>query len=221
MIAIISDIHSNLEALVAVLDDIKKKGISEIYCCGDIVGYGANPNECIELVKKNNIISTMGNHDCLAANPDEINKIENLEWSASESLKWTAIVLTEANKNYLRNLPKFLKINDLYIVHGSPRDPLWDYSKFNVEFPEGARIFARGHSHKSYVATIGDSKVEVNVGSVGQPREEDNDPRARYCVINNYNAEIIKVTYDIESAAGKIKQADLPSKNADRLFLSL
>lgn len=221
MISIISDIHANLEALVAVLDDIKKRGISEIYCCGDIVGYGANPNECIKLVRENNIISTMGNHDFLATNPDEINKIEELDWAASESLKWTASVLTEESRNYLRNLPRFLRINDLYIVHGSPRDPLWDYSVFDVPFPEGARIFARGHSHKSYTATIGDSKIEVNVGSVGQPREEDNDPSARCCVIDDYNAEIIKISYDIKTAAGKIKQADLPSINAERLFLSL
>src|SRR3989338_6257691 len=127
-IAIIADVHSNLEALEGVLKDISNKDVDDIICLGDIVGYGANPNEVIELIKKKNIKCLKGNHDLNAVT------LEKLDWFndfAKEALKWTNKVLTEENKQFLKELPETLEIKDkenrLLAVHGSPKDHLYEY----------------------------------------------------------------------------------------------
>lgn len=218
-LAFISDIHSNLEALMAVLADIKKRKIRKIYCCGDIVGYGASPNEVIEVFRKNKIVSVMGNHDLNAAimiHPEWFNEL------ASDALMWTNARLTSKNKFFLSTLPPLLETELFIMVHGSPREPVYEYvypkSKLKpllglVEQP----VLVMGHTHIPMVKRIG-KKLIINPGSVGQPR--DRDRRASYCVLDakTHKAKIVRVSYDIDASAKKIRKANLPGFLAERLY---
>jgi predicted phosphodiesterase len=209
--ALISDIHSNLEALQAVLEDIKKHNIQEIYCLGDIVGYGPNPRECVDLVMQCKIV-LLGNHDQGAMfDPEGFNP------SAERAIFWTRAQL-EANGNgrpdmskrweFLAERPRTFRENGYLFVHGSARNPLNEYI-----FPEDVynqrkmeRIFAlverycfQGHTHVPGIFTenfqffapeeidneytLGEGKLMVNVGSVGQPRDGDN--RACYVILDD------------------------------------
>ena len=210
MKALISDIHSNLEGLTAVLDDIDKHNVSEIYCLGDIVGYGPNPRECIDLVMKCKVV-LLGNHDQGAMfDPDGFNI------GAERAIFWTREQLenpsdrgnNERRWEFLGNLQRTHKLDPFLFVHGSPRNPLSEYI-----FPEDIynhrkmeRLFQlvekycfQGHTHVPGVFTegfqfyspeeidheytLGDGKVMINVGSVGQPR--DGDPRACYVILED------------------------------------
>ncbi|MBI2142536.1 metallophosphoesterase family protein [Candidatus Woesearchaeota archaeon] len=218
-LAFISDIHSNLEALNAVLADIRKRKIRKVYCCGDIVGYGANPNEVIRLFRERKIVSVMGNHDLNAAimiHPEWFNEL------AAEAIVWTNSRLTEKNRFYLSTLPPLLETELFMIVHGSPREPVYEYvypeSRLKpllglVEQP----VLVMGHTHLPFVRKIG-KKLVINPGSVGQPR--DKDVRASYAVFDtkSLHAEIVRVSYDIDAAAKKILKAKLPRSLAERLY---
>ena len=123
-LALIADIHANLEAFKAVLNEIKKRRIRKIFCLGDIVDYGADSNECIWLIRKNKIPTIMGNHDLTAVT------LEKLWWFnelAQISCRITNKLLTKKNKNFLLKLPKKLEIENMFLVHGSPRDYLYEY----------------------------------------------------------------------------------------------
>ncbi|MFQ5474523.1 MAG: metallophosphoesterase family protein, partial [Candidatus Nanoarchaeia archaeon] len=123
-LAILSDIHSNLEALDAVLADLKKKGIKHIIVAGDIVGYGPNPNECISRLRKLGALCVRGDHD------DQVIKMDDIDWFndfAKVALIWTRKTLTESNKTWLSKLPLIRKIGNMFVVHGSPLDPLKEY----------------------------------------------------------------------------------------------
>ncbi len=218
-LAFISDIHSNLEALNAVLADIRKRKIRKVYCCGDIVGYGANPNEVIRVFREKKIVSVMGNHDLNAA------IMIHLEWFnelAAEAIIWTNSRLTEKNKFYLSTLPPLLETELFMIVHGSPREPVYEYvypkSKIKplLKLVE-QRVLVFGHTHMPFVRKIG-KKLVINPGSVGQPRDKDN--RAAYCVFDTKSLEaaIVRVEYDIAAAAKKIIRAKLPRFLAERLY---
>jgi diadenosine tetraphosphatase ApaH/serine/threonine PP2A family protein phosphatase len=213
--ALISDIHANLEALEAVLADIKAQGIKEIYCLGDIIGYGPNPRECIDLVMQNCRFSLLGNHDQGALyDPDGFNI------GAERAIFWTREQLespsdrtnNERRWEYLGELPRTQRKGSFLFVHGSPRNPLSEYI-----FPEDIynhrkmeRLFQlvekycfQGHTHVPGVFTesfqfyspeeidheytLGEGKVLVNVGSVGQPR--DGDPRACYVILEDSGPE--------------------------------
>lgn len=224
-IAIISDIHSNIEALDAVLHDIKQRGIEKILCVGDIVGYATSCNECCAVLKRLKIPSVQGNHDL------NIN-LKNLDWfnqDARAALKWTAGELTQANKSFLLNLPKVYEEiilgKKIYIVHGSLRDPIYEYVYPDVpdstllkvleETKSDVMIF--GHTHIPFLRKIGRGIV-INAGSIGQPR--DRDPRACYVIldIKNLEAKIIRLGYNIDGCAEKIKKAGLPEFLANRLY---
>ena len=227
-IAIIADIHSNLEAFEAVLKDIKSKEIDKIICLGDIVGYGSSPNECIELIKKNGIQSIQGNHDLNAVT------LEKLEWfneNARESLKWTNKVLTEENKKFLKELPETLEVKDqknrLLAVHGSPKDHLYEYLEPTTDEDkikdmledQKADVIACGHTHMPDVKKF-ELKLFLNPGSVGQPR--NNNSKAHYAILDLSNINFVtleQVEYDIDTAAKKIIQAGLPRFLADRLYV--
>ena len=209
--ALISDIHANLEALEVVLDDIANQGITEILCLGDIIGYGPNPCECIDLVMEHCRLSLLGNHDQGALfDPDGFNI------GAERAIFWTREQLenprdranNERRWDFLSELPRTHRIDSFLFVHGSPRNPLSEYV-----FPEDIynhrkmeRLFQlvekycfQGHTHVpgiftegyqfyapeeiDYEYTLGESKVMVNVGSVGQPRDGDN--RACYVVLDD------------------------------------
>ena len=222
-ISIISDIHSNLEAFQAVLKDIKKHKPKLILNAGDIAGYASSPNECIELVKKNNILSVMGNHDLCCAN------LEKIEWFNEYGQKaalWQNKILTLKNKNFLLKLPKYIEKENFFIVHGSPIDPLYEYI-----FPETSSwklkefftvtkkpILIMGHTHISFIKKF-KNKLVINPGSIGQPR--DGNANASYCILDtkNLKARIIRIPYNIDIAANKILKNKLPNFLAQRLFL--
>ena len=209
--ALISDIHANLEALEVVLDDIKTQGISEIFCLGDIIGYGPNPRECIDLVMGHCKVTLLGNHDQGALfDPDGFNI------GAERAIFWTREQLespSDREKNELRwdflgQLPRTHRQSQFLFVHGSPRNPLSEYifpediynhRKMERLFQLVERYCFQGHTHVPGVFTegfqfyapeeidnqytLGDGKVLVNVGSVGQPR--DGDPRACYLILDD------------------------------------
>ena len=237
--AIISDIHSNLEALKAVLKDIKKRRIKTIFCLGDLVGYGANPNECIALAMKESDATIAGNHDYAAVEQTDIGTFNPV---AAEAIKWTRKKLTEESKKMLRGLPLTFKTCDLLLVHGSPTRPeMWQYLFSLEDFHRQFGAFTEsicfvGHSHipcgvfqdaNSYTDFIRENpfpilkrrRFIVNAGSVGQPR--DLDPRACYAIYdgNKFSIEIIRVEYNIPLAEQKIMMAGLPEVLADRLSL--
>ena len=222
-IALISDIHSNLEAFEAVLKEIKQYKLSKIFCLGDIVGYAANPNECVELIKKNKIKSVMGNHDYEAVN------LKNIYWFnpiARIALLWTNKQLTESNKRYLGNLPTYLKFDNIFLVHGSPRDPLSEYISSDIGKSDLEELFAItkkqviaiGHSHIQFVKKF-KGKLVINPGSVGQPR--DLNKKAAYCIFEtkSLKVDLLRVEYQIDKVANKILRSRLPRLLAERLYL--
>ena len=209
--ALISDIHGNLEALEVVLDDIKAQGITEIICLGDIIGYGPNPRECIDLVMERCAVSLLGNHDQGALyDPDGFNI------GAERAIFWTREQLEtsgdrdkkEKRWEFLCELPRTHRLEQFLFVHGSPRNPLSEYifpediynqRKMERLFQLVERYCFQGHTHvpgvftESYQFfspeeidheyTLGDGKVMINVGSVGQPRDGDN--RACYVILED------------------------------------
>lgn len=219
--AIISDIHANLEAFVAVLKDIRKRRINSIYSCGDIVGYGASPNECIELLMKNKIKSVLGNHDyeIFGVNKGLFSYSEKLIYGDSvvDVREWTKEKLTKKNTAYLSSLVCTLKLDDMLIVHGSPSNPLNERIDdiYLSLIPWDVRVLFMGHTHKPFVKPV-NGKLAVNPGSVGQPR--DHDKTASYCIFEGNDAEIVRVEYDIKNAAKKIREAGFPEVYASRLF---
>lgn len=243
MRAIISDIHGNLEALEAVLADIRSQGITEIYCLGDIIGYGPNPRECIDLVIENCQATILGNHDQAALfDPEGFNA------GAERAIFWTRSMLesgdpqgNERRWEFLGELPRLIREPPFLFVHGSARNPLNEYV-----FPEDVynqrkmeRIFGlvenycfQGHTHipgaftedynflspdeLDYKIVLGGSKILVNVGSVGQPRDGDN--RASYVVLDDRTVNFKRIDYDFEKTISKIYPIpDLDNFLGDRL----
>lgn len=223
-VVFLSDIHGNLDALEAVADDLPE---APIYCLGDIVGYGANPNESIEWVKRRCVLSILGNHDhaVLTGDTSWFNPV------AEKAILWTRNVLSDESRSYLLQLSPshVISLNGLRLlmVHGSPRDPLNEYvDPFTHEhlfdfYLERYKVsaIAMGHTHVPY-SWKSSKGVVFNPGAVGQPRS--GDPRACYAVVE-YDGESIKVEhryvdYPIDKAAGKILEAGLPYFLAARLY---
>ncbi len=225
-IAIISDIHSNLEALEAVMADISKKSVDKILCLGDLVGYGANPNEVIELLKKKNVLCIKGDHDLNALT---LEKLEHFNEQEKEALKFTNKILTEENKVFLKELPEVLELTDknkLFVVHASELDhfyqgimPTLDEEKIKDMLDnEKADVLACGHTHLPDLKKFG-FKLFLNPGSVGQPR--NNNPKAQYALLDLSNLNFVTfelVEYDVDTASKKIIQAGLPKFFAERLY---
>ena len=231
-IAIISDIQSNLEALTKAFEIIDTKNVDEIVCLGDIVGYGANPNECVELIKKRVKYVVIGNHDyAVAVDPNEL-----LYFSAHarESDLWTRDVLTKENLDFLKSLPFTISFKDLLFVHSSPAQPReWEYIftevQAKVQFPYfKEKICFIGHSHLpgvfpetgSYNGKLDrNTRYIINVGSVGQPR--DGDWRLCFGIFdtNTWTYEEIRAEYDVEKASNKIIQNGLPKVLAKRILV--
>lgn len=241
-IAVCSDIHANLEALEAVLEDIQSIECAKLYCCGDVVGYGSSPNECCELLREHGVVTVRGNHDEAASIegplPADFNPI------AAESIGWTRRQLTRENRAWLRSLP-LLRLDrtlGITLCHAAPANPAdWSY----IPLPALARpsfacletpVAFMGHSHAGAMFWIeGDGHIMmvppcvvrirpkerylINVGSVGQPRDED--PRASYFVYDLADGVLgpRRVAYDLELAQRKIRAAGLPEKLAGRLEL--
>lgn len=235
-IAFISDIHSNLEALKATLEDIKKKNIDKIYCLGDLVGYGPNPNEVIEIIRKMKIESVMGNYDDAVGNEKEscgcaYNPGRETE-VGDESINWTIKNTTKENKEFLKSLPlkKEIEIEGVKIllVHGSPLNYLLEYVKPNIkpdrlkEIVDNADtdIIINGHTHLMMAKHLY-GKTILNPGSVG--RTKDGEPVATYLILNIekgvFNYEFVKVKYDVKTTVEKIIKVGLPVELATVLAL--
>ncbi|MFI5251493.1 MAG: metallophosphoesterase family protein [Bacteroidota bacterium] len=229
-IAILSDIHSNLEALQQALSIIVEKKVDEVVCLGDTVGYGANPNECVDLVRKTTPHILLGNHDEAIINPDIA---QTFNPNARAAAEWTASQLTDENKRFIKSLPYDYAIEDLYFVHSSPFEPHeWHYilsasnANKNFEF-FSERICFIGHSHEPMVycediwtkEVLPGKRYIINVGSVGQPR--DKDPRLSFGLYDTetYRYENIRATYDVKTASEKIRKIGLPFVLAERILV--
>jgi len=236
---IFADVHSNLEALDAVIAAYKKESIDAYLCVGDVVGYGANPLECIQKVRSLVMTTVAGNHDWVAVSlfsPETFNPF------AKEAILWTRQQLDDGDKEFLETLKLVYKNESLTLVHGSldnPRD--FNYLTDGYLAEETFRrmetnVCFIGHSHVAGVFTkvenenisyrpdtnIGinpKNRYIINVGSVGQPR--DANPKAAYCIFDTDKKEvqIKRVEYDIKTARKKIIESDLPVFLCDRLFL--
>jgi len=223
-VAFISDTHSNLEALQAVMEQIEKMRVERVFCCGDIVGYNANPNEVIELLVSKNVDCVKGNHDWAVVN-------QNTSWFSplpADAIKWTIEQITSNSKAFLQALPerKHAMVGDkrVFFVHGSPDDPLFEYvfeDTPNQIFEEWLKrnscdILVMGHTHLPFIAKL-EGKLVINPGSVGQPRDDIPHSAFAYLDTDRMSASIIRVPYDIETAASKVRAAGLPELFAERL----
>lgn len=223
-VVFISDIHGNLEALKAVEANLPA---APIYCLGDLVGYGANPNEVVEWVKERAEVCILGNHDLAVVTGDA-------SWfnpAAAKAIRWTRRVIKPENLSFLANLADRTGLNiarlKTLLVHGSPDDPISEYvypethsGFFDIYLTrEGVDLIGMGHTHIPY-SWRSSRGVIFNPGSVGQPRS--GRPEACYAVLkfegSAFEIEHKLVPYDIESAASKILAAGLPSFLASRLF---
>ncbi len=232
----ISDVHANLEALEAVLEDIGKRKVKDVIFLGDAVGYGPNPNECIELLKDSCKVMLAGNHDCALTG---LTDTENFNEYARLAIEWTSSVLTKPNLDVLKELSfvKVLKKDNALLVHSTPKEPeIWHYlltlkdAEINFHYFE-QKICFLVHSHRSFIiehlssgemisykdkAVIKETeRYIINAGSVGQPR--DRDPRACYVFIADEKIELVRVKYDIEKTQKKMHNAELPLRLIERL----
>ncbi len=216
-VAVLADVHSNLPALERVLEETK--GMPK-FCCGDLVGYNPFPNEVIELVKRENIVSILGNHDSAVLTGDTY-------WfnpTAARALEWTMEELTAENLEFLKGL-HHLYDSEFYMIHGSPRNPLEEYvhpEELDYVFADffnytKSDIMVLGHTHVPFARRVGERLI-FNPGSVGQPR--DLDPRASYAVLDTdaREVEIKRTEYDIEKTAKAIVEKGLSERLAVRLF---
>ena len=240
-LAIISDIHSNLEALEAAMHDIKTQNVSAIYCIGDLVGYGANPNEVIDLLQRNNVKCLIGNHDFACLNEGAMGSMVR---NARESLTFTMRVLTSERIDLLTKLPRFISENGIYLTHGMP--PSWFVEYLDMQSDEELKqaflsfteqVAFVGNTHLFEVVELtGKGRIEkygfdgfkldlkpsirylISAGSVGQPRDDNRE--AGYLIYDTEKRQVIKRTsqYDVELVIEKIKAAGLPEINGSRLL---
>lgn len=222
--AVISDIHANLVAFEAVIDGVG--AVDQYWCLGDVVGYGPQPNECVERLLELDHVVIMGNHDAAA-----IGQVSAREFNteARKAITWTAKQLSKTSIDYLKAAPEHLSHDEVLLVHGSPRDPIWEY----ITTPEQAAaafavatqpyIFV-GHTHVPMVFVedsegnildgvpgdgimlhLASQRLLLNPGSVGQPR--DGDPRAAYAIVDSdlRQVEFHRIDYDIGEAQRRMQ----------------
>jgi predicted phosphodiesterase len=239
-VAIISDIHGNLQALEAVLGAIGASSAEEIWCLGDLVGYGANPNECVALVREHASLCLAGNHDLAVIDAIPISDFSPL---AAAAIRWTRSMISEQSRAYLASLLPSGRNGEVGLFHASPRDAVWEYvlSPALAELcmdVQPTRLSLIGHSHialsfsrldgagaagrpRPAGSTLAVEAGEwlLNPGSVGQPR--DGDPRAAWMLIDTerWHVSFERAAYEIAPAAGAIRAAGLPEALADRLEL--
>jgi diadenosine tetraphosphatase ApaH/serine/threonine PP2A family protein phosphatase len=241
-IAAITDIHANLPALEAVLAATEKAGTEEIWCLGDVLGYGVEPDACAALVREHCAVTLVGNHDLAVLGALDIDSFSE---AAAMAVEWTQANVSEDTLGFLRELDPQNEREEIGLFHASPRDPVWEYVLSSEQADAGIDVNPRrigliGHSHVAlfFSRPEGGSKDDIrgaqasdgallelsggawliNPGSVGQPR--DGDPRAAWLELDTeaQTARFHRVPYEIERAAAPIVEAGLPSRLADRLY---
>jgi len=220
-LAIVADIHSNLQALKAVMRDIEREEIDQVVCAGDIVGYGANPNECCHLVGDAAAHAVLGNHEISALTKDTT----GMNPHAAAASRWTAAALEEGSRKFLRSLAIVSKFEagDMKVAmyHGSVGSAIEyvyeDDINEDIVRSSGGDLLILGHTHMPYVKSFG-SMMATNPGSVGQPR--DGDSRASFAILDTDRRSCLvkRTDYDIGGASEAILAAGLPRLLADRLF---
>jgi predicted phosphodiesterase len=238
-IALLSDVHGNLPAFRAVLADIEKADVERIWCLGDLVGYGAEPDGCVELARESCDLCLAGNHDLVVIGKIDI---EDFSRSAAAAARWTRDHIAEESVEFLAGLESADDGQELGLYHASPRDPVWEYVLAGWQAAEcmdvmEPRVGAVGHSHVALFfhrdgeqATHGApapagterdvsaGRWLLNPGGVGQPR--DGDPRAAWMLLDtgDWSASWRRVEYPIDEAAKAIEAAGLPSVLGERLY---
>jgi diadenosine tetraphosphatase ApaH/serine/threonine PP2A family protein phosphatase len=238
-IALLSDVHGNLPAFEAVLGDVEEQAAEETWCLGDLVGYGAEPDGCVQLARDRCDLSLAGNHDLVVTG--EI-PISDFSTSAAAAARWTQENISDATLSYLKGLEPKDPEREPALYHASPRDPVWEYVLSTWQADEcfdlmDARVAAVGHSHVALwfrrdsegkvAGSTADAGTELdlsggrwllNPGGVGQPR--DGDPRAAWLLLDTstWTAEWRRVAYPIDEAARAIEDAGLPRVLAERLY---
>ena len=236
---VISDIHANLAALEAVLEDADD--FDELWCLGDLVGYGPKPNECIERVRSFAHTSLAGNHDWAALGKLDLSSFNAVARAANE---WTQRQLTSSSRTYLGGLSPSLQQRDFALAHASPREPVWEYIMDTSTAYQNFEYFSTpfclvGHTHVPVLfeldeqnqrcetmipplpkpVDLGPRRAIINPGSVGQPR--DGDPRASYAILDGEGDEMTwtfhRVSYPIEVTQEQMRASGLPRRLIDRL----
>lgn len=234
-ITVFGDIHANLPALEAVYADMDARGLNRnLYCLGDLVGYGTFPNEVIAAIRERGIPTIMGNYDQgVGHSSDDCGcayRTEEDRALGDQSISWSNAHTSEENKAYLRNLAGQipLQLGDLRVLlaHGSPRrineylyEDRPDSSLERILDQAEVDVLVVGHTHKPYNRVLPSGRQVVNAGSVGKPK--DNDPRACYVVLsaegNELHVNFVRVPYDVEAAARAIEATAMPDAYAQML----
>ncbi|MBD3421111.1 MAG: metallophosphoesterase [Chitinivibrionales bacterium] len=238
-IAILSDIHANYEALSAAIEDIDRQRIDEVVCLGDIVGYGANPNECVNLIKQRCRLTILGNHDAAAMG---MLSTHNFNFHAKLAIEWTTEHLNTESKAFLNVLPLKEKQYGQTFVHSTPYEPnMWHYitsleeAAFNFQFFDTEFCFV-GHTHIPVIIVVNErnelylhndaqikyknlnnSRFLINVGSAGQPR--DHDSRSCYGILDTDAKYYFtrRVKYDLTQCQEKMRSIHMPEFLISRL----
>ena len=235
---ILSDIHSNLEALTAVMDDaVARGGFDLIWCLGDLVGYGPDPAACLQLVRSYDLLGVVGNHDLAAVGK---RSADDFNYAAKAAIQWTASQLSEEETDFLTKLPLVFTAQRFTLVHGSLRAPVDEYLLEQDSALATLSLMQTpyclvGHSHLPFICrenrgspvfsqftedevfSLGEERLIINPGCVGQPR--DRDPRPSYAIYDSTGDTIQRhrVTYSIETIQEKMRQAKLPEYLIERL----
>ncbi|MCX6021351.1 MAG: metallophosphoesterase family protein [Chloroflexi bacterium] len=235
---LVSDIHSNLVALRAVLEDAQQRGgWDRIWNMGDIVGYGPEPSACLKRLLDEGAVSVAGNHDWASVGKVPLT---DFNYVAAEANRWTSAQLKAEHRSYLESLPLTLRFDDFTLVHGSPRDPIWEYLTERADALANFALLtsahaAIGHSHVALAFrldpqtgecrrmtlkpgeahVLGEGRWIINPGSVGQPR--DGDARAAYALLEDDALTAHRVAYDIQATQTLMEALGLPSALAARL----
>jgi len=238
-VAVISDIHANLHALEAVLAALAAEPPDEVWCLGDLVGYGPKPNECCALVEARASVCLSGNHDLAVVGTIDLDEFSG---DAATAAAWTRGVLEDDARAFLSGLEPAGKAADVALFHGSARDPVWEYilsdaaAAATLLLTEEPLVLV-GHSHAALEVSFRDMGLDgglapdgttlelagarwvLNPGSVGQPR--DGDPRAAYLVLDSdaRRASFHRVAYDIERTQAEMRAAGLPEQLSERLSM--
>jgi diadenosine tetraphosphatase ApaH/serine/threonine PP2A family protein phosphatase len=239
-VAVLTDIHSNLPALEAVLEAIEQAGPDKRWCLGDVVGYGAQPDACTALTSEHADLCLVGNHDLAVTGEIDTDVFSA---SAAAAVEWTRENCAEKTMEFLKGLKPESSDEEVGLYHASPRDPIWEYvlavdQARECMAEQSGRVSLIGHSHVAlYFSDSDDDKAAggqapdgheidlsegrwlLNPGSVGQPR--DGDPRAAWLELDTdaWKATYHRVEYDVDSAADAIREAGLPDLLADRLYM--